>query len=129
MAQSIDSEGRFFRNFMWPYDEYRGIIYEPGKVARIKLNRARYLNAQSHAMFGELEDAYDRASDDPEVKVIVTSGEGRCFSAGDDTNGLTPESAPCLVTYETREELLERFDSESALWHEYNIEHDYYVTW
>ena len=129
MAQSIDSEGRFFRNSMWPYEEYRGIIYEPGRVARIKLNRARYLNAQSHAMFGELEDAYDRASDDPEVKVIVTSGEGRCFSAGDDTNGLTPESAPCLVTYETREELLERFPTESALWHEYNIEHDYYVSW
>ena len=129
MPHNTDSEGRFFRNSMWPYKEYRGIIYEPGKVARIKLNRARYLNAQSHAMFGELEDAYDRASDDPEVKVIVTSGEGRCWSAGDDTNGLTPESAPCLVTYETRAELLERFPSESAVWHEYNIEHDYYVSW
>jgi enoyl-CoA hydratase len=129
MTDHVATEDRFFRNPMWPYTEYRGIIYEPGKVARIKLNRPRYLNAQSHAMFGELEDAYDRASEDPECHVIVISGEGRCWSSGDDANGLTPESAPCLVTYETRDELLERYDSESALWHAYNIEHDYYITW
>ena len=125
----IDTEEHYFRNPMWPYKEYKRIIYEPGRVARIKMNRPRYLNAQSHAMFGELEDAYDRASDDPECHVIVVSGEGRCFSSGDDSNGLTPESAPCLTTDETREELLKRFPSESALLHQYNIEHDYYVSW
>ena len=129
MVQNIDTEARYFRNPMWPYKEYKRIIYEPGRITRIKMNRPRYLNAQSHAMFGELEDAYDRASEDPECKVIVVSGEGRCWSAGDDTNGLTPESAPCLVTDETREELLERYGSESALWHQYNIEHDYFVSW
>ena len=125
----IDAEDRYFRNPMWPYKEYKRIIYEPGRVARIKMNRPRYLNAQSHAMFGELEDAYDRACDDSQVHVIVVSGEGRCWSSGDDANGLTPESAPCLVTGETREEVLKRFPSESALWHQYNIEHDYYVHW
>jgi len=114
---------------MFPYKEYKRIIYEPGRITRIKMNRPRYLNAQSHAMLGELEDAYDRASQDPECRVIVVSGEGRCFSAGDDTNGLTPESAPCLTTDETREELLERFPSESALWNQYNIEHDYFISW
>jgi len=126
---NVDTEDRYFRNPMWPYKEYKRIIYEPGRVARIKMNRPRYLNAQSHAMLAELEDAYDRASEDPECKVIVVSGEGRCWSAGDDTNGLTPESAPCLVTDETREELLARYGSESAVWHQYNIEHDYYVSW
>ena len=129
MVQHIEAEGRYFRNPMWPYKEYKRIIYEPGRVARIKMNRPRYLNAQSHAMFGELEDAYDRACDDPQVHVIVVSGEGRCWSAGDDANGLTPEAAPCLVTDETRDELLKRFPTETALWHQYNIEHDYYVGW
>ena len=76
MTDHVATEDRYFRNPMWPYTEYRGIIYEPGKVARIKMNRPRYLNAQSHAMFGELEDAYDRASEDPECHVIVISGEG-----------------------------------------------------
>ena len=130
MTDHIATEDRFYRNPVWPYKEYKRIIYEPGRVARIKMNRPRYLNAQSHAMFGELEDAYDRASDDPNVHVIVVSGEGRCWSSGDDANGLTPESAPCLVTDETRAELLERFNGdETALWHAYNIEHDYYITW
>ncbi len=123
------TEERFFRNPMVPYKEYKRIKYEPGKVTRIKMARPRYLNAQSHAMFGELEDAYDRACEDPECRVIVVSGEGRCFSCGDDTNGLTPESAPCLVTDETPPELMERFGSERALWHQYNIEHDYYINW
>ena len=124
-----DTEEHYFRNPNWPYKEYKRIIYEPGRVARIKMNRPRYLNAQSHAMLGELEDAYDRASDDPECHVIVVSGEGRCWSAGDDSNGLTPESAPCLTTDETREELIKRFPTETALWHQYNIEHDYYISW
>ena len=123
---NLNNEGRYFRNPMVPYKEYKRISYEPGRVARIKLNRPRYLNVLSHAVWGELEDAIDRASEDPACHVIVLSGEGRCFCAGDDTNGLTPESAPCLVTDETREELLQRFPSESALWHAYNIEHDYY---
>ena len=123
------TEERFFRNPMVPYQEYKRIKYEPGKVVRIKMARPRYLNAQSHAMFGELEDAYDRACQDPQCRVIVVSGEGRCFSCGDDTNGLTPESAPCLVTDETAPQLIERFGTERTLWHQYNIEHDYYVSW
>ncbi|MDP7085185.1 MAG: enoyl-CoA hydratase-related protein [Dehalococcoidia bacterium] len=123
------TEERFFRNPMVPYKEYKRIKYEPGRVTRIKLNRPRYLNAQSHAMFGELEDAYDRACENTECHVIVVSGEGRCFSCGDDANGLTPESAPCLVTDETAQQLIERFGSERALWHQYNIEHDYYISW
>ena len=105
----FETEERFFHNPMKPYKEYKRIIYEPGEVTRIKLNRPRYLNACSHALLAELEDAFDRAADNPECRVIVLSGEGRCFSSGDDNTGLTPESAPCLVTDETPEELIKRF--------------------
>ncbi len=123
----LQGEEIYFRNPMVPYKEYKRIIYEPGRVTRIKLNRPRYMNAQSHAMFGELEDAFDHSSDNPECHVIVLSGEGRCYSGGDDAMGLTPESAPCLVTDETPEELIKRLGSERAVWHQYNIEHDYYI--
>lgn len=107
--------------------EYKRIIYEPGKVARIIINRPRYLNAISHPVFRELEDAFDCAAGDSECHVIVLSGAGSCFSAGDDAIGLTPESAPMMSDEQTPEELMKRYGSEREVWRRYWTEHDYYV--
>ena len=125
----IERQDRYFKHPIREYKEYKRIIFEPGIVTRIKLNRPKHLNVKSHMMFGELEDAFDKASQDPECRVIVLSGEGSCFSAGDDTFGLTPESAPTLVYEATPEELVKEYGSERAVWNQYNIEHDYYVDW
>jgi enoyl-CoA hydratase len=64
--------------------EYQHIIYQPGKVARIILNRPRYLNAQSYLMLEELDSAINEAVKDPACGVIVLSGLGRAFSVGHD---------------------------------------------
>jgi len=69
--------------------EHKHIIYQPGKVARIILNRPRYLNAQSRLMREEMDDAFARAVDDDEVGAIVLSGAGDHFSSGHDLG--TPE--------------------------------------
>ena len=69
--------------------EYKHIIYQPGKVARIILNRPRYLNAQSRLMREEMDDAFTRAVEDDEVGAIVLSGAGDHFSSGHDLG--TPE--------------------------------------
>lgn len=69
--------------------EYRQIIYQPGAVTRIVLNRPRYRNAQSSRLIAELDDAFRVAGADPEVRVIVLSGAGESFSAGHDIG--TPE--------------------------------------
>ena len=69
--------------------EYRNIKYEPGKVARVILNRPRYCNAQSRVLLEEVDDAFSQAIADDEVRVIVVSGEGDHFSAGHDLG--TPE--------------------------------------
>jgi len=69
--------------------EYRQIIYQPGAVTRIVLNRPRYRNAQSTRLINELDDAFRRAGSDPDVRVIVLSGAGESFSAGHDIG--TPE--------------------------------------
>lgn len=63
---------------------YQHIIYEPGKVARVVLNRPRYLNAQSYLMREEMDDAFGRAAEDKQVGAIVLSGSGDHFSAGHD---------------------------------------------
>jgi enoyl-CoA hydratase/carnithine racemase len=107
------------------YKDYATIIYDPGIVTRIVLNRPRYLNAIGHPTLGELGHAFDRAAQDPECKVIVVSGAGRCFSAGDDTIGHTPLSAPMMADGRTPEQLVADYGSESAAWRAYNLEHEY----
>ena len=69
--------------------EYKHIIYQSGKVARVILNRPRYLNAQSRLMREEVDDAFTRAVEDDKVGAIVLSGAGEHFSSGHDLG--TPE--------------------------------------
>ncbi len=63
---------------------YQHITYEPGKVAKLILNRPRYLNAQSYLMREEMDDAFHRAVEDKGVGAIVLLGAGDHFSAGHD---------------------------------------------
>ncbi|WP_394618410.1 enoyl-CoA hydratase [Lentzea sp. JNUCC 0626] len=53
-------------------------------VAVVTLNRPEYRNAQNSAMTYALDEAFTRAVDDDEVKVIVLAGAGDHFSAGHD---------------------------------------------
>lgn len=68
---------------------FEHIIYEPGSVARIILNRPQYRNAQSRRMIEEMDAAFAAAAEDDDVRVIVLSGAGHSFSAGHDLG--TPE--------------------------------------
>ena len=119
-------------------EPYKRLIYDPGLVTRIIMNRPRYLNTTSHAHIAELEDVFDRAAEDDKCNVIVLSGAGTCFCSGDDNTGLTPESAPTLCDGDdpapgdyngTVVKLIEEYGSETAVWNEYNIEHDHLVGW
>lgn len=70
--------------------EYEQIRYEVDeRVARVILNRPKYRNAQSRLLREEMDDAFNRAVDDLDVRVIVLSGDGESFSAGHDLG--TPE--------------------------------------
>jgi len=69
--------------------DFKHIVYQPGPVARIVLNRPRYRNAQSARMIYELDEAFRSAGEDPAVRVIILSGAGQSFCAGHDLG--TPE--------------------------------------
>jgi enoyl-CoA hydratase len=105
--------------------EYNGIIYEPGKVTRIKLNRPKYLNALSSPLYRELENAFDRAAADEECRVIVLSGEGKCFSVGHDI--LSPEADPMMGDGRGKEELEEMLGSYQAAYEYWWREHMWYA--
>jgi enoyl-CoA hydratase len=65
--------------------DYRQVRYDiEGKVAVLTLNRPQARNAQSRILIEELDDAFDRAAKDRDVRVIVLRGEGDHFSGGHD---------------------------------------------
>ncbi|WP_019927847.1 enoyl-CoA hydratase [Nocardia sp. BMG111209] len=68
------------------------------KIATITLNRPEAANAQNAALLDELDAAWVRAADDPEVAVIVLRAEGKHFSAGHDLRGGGP--VPDKITLE-----------------------------
>lgn len=62
------------------------IIYEkpaPG-IARIVLDRTSAANAQDTQFLYELNDAFDRAAQEDDVKVIILASNGKHFSSGHD---------------------------------------------
>ncbi|MSR03818.1 MAG: enoyl-CoA hydratase/isomerase family protein, partial [Gemmatimonadetes bacterium] len=64
---------------------YQTLLLErQGHVVRLRLNRPDKRNAQSLEMWRELKAVGVALEDDPEVRVVVVSGEGHSFSAGID---------------------------------------------
>ena len=73
------------------------VLYEVSDlIATITLNRPEAANAQSAAMLDQLDAAWTRAADDPDVRVIVLQANGKHFSAGHDLKdkGDAKEGAP-----------------------------------
>jgi enoyl-CoA hydratase/carnithine racemase len=65
------------------------IEYEASeRIATITLNRPEAANAQTLELLDELDAAWQRAADDPEVRVIVLQANGKHFSAGHDIKGV-----------------------------------------
>ena len=53
-------------------------------IARLTLNRPDKLNSFTGEMHAELRSALDQVQDDPAVRVLVITGAGRAFCAGQD---------------------------------------------
>ncbi|MGH8515886.1 MAG: 2-(1,2-epoxy-1,2-dihydrophenyl)acetyl-CoA isomerase PaaG [Panacagrimonas sp.] len=64
---------------------YENILFENANgIARITLNRPDRLNSFTVAMHTELRDAIGRVKTDPTVRVLLLTGAGRGFCAGQD---------------------------------------------
>ena len=62
---------------------YETILFEPGAIARITFNRPDRLNSFTVQMHEELRDALGKLGDS---RVVVLTGAGRGFCAGQDLN-------------------------------------------
>lgn len=64
--------------------DFKYLIYEKPEegIARIWLNRPDARNAQDTQLLYELNDAFDVAMGDDDVKVVILAAKGPHFSAG-----------------------------------------------
>ena len=64
---------------------YETIIYEKNEgLATLTFNRPEVLNAQNAQQIADMRAAVQEANDDDEVRVLIVTGAGRGFHAGDD---------------------------------------------
>lgn len=64
---------------------YENILFEiQSGIARITLNRPDKLNSFNVAMHLDVRDALEKTKDDPAARVLVLTGAGRGFCAGQD---------------------------------------------
>ena len=59
-------------------------VHQPG-IALVELSRGK-VNAIDGQMYEDIAATFDALSDDQDVRVIVLTGQGRIFSAGNDIN-------------------------------------------
>lgn len=67
---------------------YNTILFEPGHVARLTLNRPDRRNALSMEMMEELLDCLEKIAQDREVRAVVLAAAGKAFSSGHDLSEL-----------------------------------------
>jgi len=60
------------------------LIADDNRIRTLTLDRPEALNAFNEALYDATADALNAAADDPDVAVVVMTGTGRGFSAGQD---------------------------------------------
>jgi enoyl-CoA hydratase len=77
--------------------EYSNLIFEKeGKIAVLKINRPKAMNALNTETLCQLSSITDEISRDDEIKALIITGEGKAFIAGADIAEMkdkTPEEA------------------------------------
>ena len=61
------------------------------RVARITLARSEMANAQNYLMISEVNEAFDVAARDDDIRCIVLAADGKHFSSGHDLADLDPD--------------------------------------
>lgn len=74
--------------------ELKNIIFQKeDKIAIIKMNRPKFLNALNSETLKELELLIDRIAEDDEINAVILTGEGKAFVAGADITEMKELSA------------------------------------
>jgi enoyl-CoA hydratase/carnithine racemase len=96
-----------------PYEHL--IVERHGPVGWLINNRPEQLNAMNSAMRDEFGDAWNELNEDPEVRVIVHTGEGRAFQTGVDVTEIATDG----VGFERYRQSVEDWDLHFTSWHQH----------
>src|SRR6186997_2406719 len=98
------------------YSHYDTLIVERrGQVGWLIFNRPEALNAMNNAMRDEFAVAWKELDADPDVRVIVHSGNGRAFQTGVDVTELATDG----VGMERYRESVANWDLHFTSWHQH----------
>ncbi|OWU85122.1 hypothetical protein ATO6_08755 [Oceanicola sp. 22II-s10i] len=86
-----------------------------GAIARVTLNRPEAFNAMNGPMREGFRDALSRIHADPDVRVVILSGNGRGFCAGTDLTERFPGPISQLLDREYRP-ILNGITASSRIW-------------
>ncbi len=89
-------------------------VEKHGPVGWLINNRPEVLNAMNAGMRDEFADAWVELDEDPEVRVIVHTGEGRAFQTGVDVAEIATDGKG-MQRYR---ESMEQFDVHFTAWHQ-----------
>ncbi|MGW5106167.1 enoyl-CoA hydratase/isomerase family protein [Nocardia sp. NPDC004123] len=78
------------------------IVSVEDRIAWVTFNRPETLNAFGPAQFHRLADTLDQFSVDPDIGVVVLTGNGRAFSAGGDVREFTKKGLVDTGVYALR---------------------------
>lgn len=90
------------------------LVERHGPVGWLIFNRPDQLNAMNNAMRDELADAWLELDRDPEVRVIVHTGEGRAFQTGVDVSEIATDG----VGMQRYRQSMEDWDVHFTSWHQ-----------
>jgi enoyl-CoA hydratase/carnithine racemase len=90
------------------------LVERHGPVGWLINNRPEQLNAMNGAMRDEFADAWIELDRDPDVRVIVHTGEGRAFQTGVDVTELATDG----VGMERYRQSVEKWDLHFTSWHQ-----------
>jgi len=90
------------------------VVERHGPVGWLINDRPDQLNAMNNAMRDEFADAWRELDNDPEVRVIVHTGNGRAFQTGVDVSEIAGDG----VGFERYRESMENFDLHFTAWHQ-----------
>jgi len=65
-----------------------------GRIRTLTINRPEALNAMTNEVYVAITTGLDKAADDPGVAVVIITGTGRAFSAGQDLGEMSSGSEP-----------------------------------
>jgi enoyl-CoA hydratase len=90
------------------------VIERHGPVGWLINDRPEQLNAMNNAMRDEFADAWIELDRDPEVRVIVHTGNGRAFQTGADVTEIATDGQG----FERYRQSMESFDLHFTAWHQ-----------